>query len=390
MGRTEKEIKQCLSKKELMYHALELANRARGRTSPNPMVGAVIEKNGEIVGKGYHKKTGTPHAEVHSIRDAGEQAKGSTMYVTLEPCCHWGRTPPCTKAIIEAGIKSVVVAMFDPNPRVSGKGIAELQEHGIDVQVGLLESEAEKLNEAYIKYVKTGLPFVIMKTAMSLDGKIATVSGDSKWISSKKSRKRVHEIRDSVDAICVGINTVLRDNPRLTTRLSNRECKDATRIVLDSKARIPLDARILHLDSLAPTIIATTENASAEKLEQIKSTGAEVIVIPAFENRVDLSLLIKLLGKRNMLSVLIEGGGEINASALNFGVVDKVMYFIAPKIVGGLTAPSPVGGKGVDRICDAIKLCNIEMSKIGDDFLIEGYIENRLKGGRESRREKLH
>lgn len=368
------------TKEELMQDALELAAQARGRTSPNPMVGAILVKDDKIVGKGYHKRAGTSHAEIHAIRDAGKLAKGATLYVTLEPCCHWGRTPPCTQAIIDAEIDSVVIAMLDPNPRVSGKGIEGLKENGIDVHVGLLEAEAEKLNEAYIKHVQTGIPFVILKTAMSLDGKIATKSYDSKWISGEESRRKVHEIRDSVDAICVGIGTVLKDNPRLTTRLPDREGKDATRVVLDSKARIPLDAKILHLDSLAPTIIATTEKASEKKIEQLRSAGAEIIVTPPYENRVDLSTLIEKLGEKGMLSVLIEGGGEVNASALKSGIVDKLMFFIAPKLVGGKTAPGPIGGEGVDEIRDAITPCNLEISKIGDDFLIEGTLKDSVGG----------
>lgn len=367
-------------KEELMQDALELAAQARGRTSPNPMVGAILVKDDKIVGKGYHKKAGTPHAEIHAIRDAGELAKEATLYVTLEPCCHWGRTPPCTQAIIDAEVDSVVIAMLDPNPRVSGKGVEEMKENGIDVHVGLLESEAKKLNEAYMKHVQTGIPFVILKTAMSLDGKIATKSYDSKWISNEESRRKVHEIRDSVDAICVGIGTVLKDNPRLTTRLPDREGKDAARVVLDSKARIPLDAKILHLNSPASTIIATTEKASEKKVKQLKSVGAEIIVTPSYENHVDFSVLMKELGKRGVLSVLVEGGGEVNASALKSGIVDKLMFFIAPKLVGGRTAPGPIGGEGVDEIRDAITPCNLEISKIGDDFLIEGKLKDSEGG----------
>jgi len=361
-------------KEKWMQKALKLAAKARGCTSPNPMVGAVLVKDGKIVGKGYHKKAGTPHAEIHAIREAGDMAEGSTLYVTLEPCCHWGRTPPCTKAIIESKISSVIVAMFDPNSYVSGKGIKELKEHGINVDIGILEAEAIKLNEAYIKFIKIGFPFVTIKTAMSLDGKIATTSGDSKWISSEESRRKVHEIRDSVDGICVGINTVLRDNPRLTTRLPDRKGKDPARIVLDSKARIPLDARILHLQSSAPTIIATTDNAPKEKLQQLESIGAKVIITPACNTRVNLPFLMKKLAEKDMVSILIEGGGEVNASALNSGIVDKMLFFIAPKLIGGNIAPGPVGGKGINNIKDSINLGSIEISKIGNDILVEGYI----------------
>ena len=358
---------------KFMRRALELA--ARGRTSPNPMVGAVIVKAGEIVGEGYHHKAGTPHAEVHAINSAGEKAKGAQLYVTLEPCCHRGRTPPCTKAIIQAGISSVVMAMYDPNPLVPGKGKAMLENYGITVQSGLLEQEARKLNEFYIKYITTGLPFVILKSAMSLDGKIATYTGKSKWITSETSRRKVHEIRDTVDAILVGIGTVINDNPSLTTRLMDRKGKDAVRIIVDSDARIPLPSKVLNLDSTAPTLIAVTPKALEDKISQLKSAGAEVIVIPERnDGRVNLKALMEGLGKREITSVMIEGGSEINASALKEGIVDKVMIFIAPKFIGGRTAPGLLGGQGIEHLSSAIGLRDIQVSKLGEDILVEGYI----------------
>jgi len=358
---------------KFMRRALELA--ARGRTSPNPMVGAVIVKAGEIVGEGYHHKAGTPHAEIHAINSAGEKAKSAQLYVTLEPCCHRGRTPPCTKAIIQAGISSVVMAMYDPNPLVSGKGKAELEVNGITVQSGLLEQEARKLNEFYIKHITTGLPFVILKSAMSLDGKIATYTGKSKWITSETSRRKVHEIRDTVDAILVGIGTVINDNPSLTTRLMDRKGKDAVRIIVDSDARIPLPSKVLNLDSTAPTLIAVTPKALEDKISQLKSAGAEVIVIPERnDGRVNLKALMEGLGKREITSVMIEGGSEINASALKEGIVDKVMIFIAPKFIGGRTAPGLLGGQGIEHLSSAIGLRDIQVSKLGEDILVEGYI----------------
>jgi len=359
---------------KFMLRALELAAKARGRTSPNPMVGAVIVKDGKIVGEGYHKKPGTPHAEIHAIEQAKDKAKGAQLYVTLEPCCHWGRTPPCTQAVIRASISSVVMAMFDPFPQVSGKGKAELEGHGISVQNGLLETEARKLNEAYIKYVTTRMPFVILKTAMSLDGKIATSTGESKWITSASSRQKVHEIRDGVDAILVGIGTVNRDNPSLTTRLENKQGEDPIRIVVDSKARISLEAKLLNLSSPAPAFIATTEKAPPEKIAQLRARGAEVIATPELNGKVSLKALMKKLGEKAITSVLIEGGGEINASALKEGIVDKVMVFIAPKLIGGKTAPGPIGGAGIKQLSKAARLRDIHVSQIGEDILIEGYV----------------
>ncbi len=358
---------------KFMRRALELAAKARGRTSPNPMVGAVIVKDGEIVGEGYHKKPGTPHAEIHAIEQAKDKSKAAQLYVTLEPCCHWGRTPPCTKAIIQSGISSVVMAMFDPFSQVSGKGKAELEEHGITVQSGLLEAEARKLNESYIKYVTTSMPFVILKTAMSLDGKIATSTGESKWITSALSRQKVHEIRDEVDAILVGIGTVNHDNPSLTTRLENKQGIDPIRIVVDSKARISPEAKVLNLNSPAATLIATTEKAPPEKIAQLQARDAEVIVTPELDGKVCLKALMKKLGERKITSLLIEGGGEINASALKEGIVDKVMVFIAPKLIGGKTAPGPIGGAGIEQLSRAVLFRDIQVSQIGEDILIEGY-----------------
>jgi len=360
---------------KFMRRALELAAQARGCTSPNPMVGAVIVKAGEIVGEGYHHKAGTPHAEIHAINNAGGKARGAQLYVTLEPCCHRGLTPPCTAAIIQAGISSVVMAMQDPNPLVSGRGKAELEAHGITVQSGLLERKARKLNEFYIKYITTGLPFVILKSAMSIDGKIATYTGKSKWITSEVSRQKVHELRDTVDAILVGIGTVINDNPSLTTRLMGKEGKDAVRVIVDSNARLPLPSRVLHLDSTAPTLIAVTPKAPDDKISLLQATGAESLIIPARnDGKVSLKALMATLGKRKITSVMIEGGSEINASALQEGIVDKVMIFIAPKFIGGRTAPGLVGGQGIEHLSNAIGLEDIRVSKIGEDILIEGYI----------------
>ena len=360
-----------------MQRALKLARQAKGRTSPNPLVGAVIVKDGKVIGEGYHQKAGTPHAEVHALNAAGENAKGATLYTTLEPCCHWGRTPPCTEALIRAGIAHVYIGEVDPNPNVAGKGIRQLEKAGIHVYVGVCKQEAEKLNEVHTKYIQTGLPFVILKVAMSLDGKIATATGESQWITSEASRQRGHKVRDAVDAILVGRGTVERDNPALTTRLeNNRQGQDAIRIVMDSHARIPSDARIFNADSSAGVIVAVTPEAPTENVEGLEKSGAEVITVPETHgNRVCFKSLMGILGKRDITSVLIEGGGEINASAIAAGIVDKVMCFVAPIIIGGQNAPGPVGGEGVSSLTDVPQLQRICITQIpGSDFLIEGYL----------------
>ena len=359
-----------------MKRALDLARRGRGRTSPNPLVGAVVVKAGRVVGEGYHKKAGTPHAEVHALNAAGENAKGATLYTNLEPCCHWGRTPPCTEALLQASIAEVYVAAVDPNPSVAGKGIRQLQNAGIRVHVGFCAEEAAQLNEVHRKYVQTGKPFVILKTAMSLDGKIATASGESQWITSEASRQRGHEIRDTVDAILVGSGTVVRDNPALTTRLQNREGQDATRIVLDSYGRTSTDARIFNPESSAEVIIAVTPNALPQNIRALEKVGAEVITVPAAHGKVCFKRLMERLGEREITSVLIEGGGEINAAAIAAGVVDKVVCFIAPKLIGGRDAPGPIGGEGISSLSDAPHLQRVNITPISDsaDFLIEGYL----------------
>ncbi len=362
--------------KAFMQRALDLAQRAKGRTSPNPLVGAVIVKDGKIIGEGYHQKAGTPHAEVHALKAAGEAAKGATLYTNLEPCCHWGRTPPCTEALIQAGIAQVYIAEVDPNPSVAGKGVQQLQNAGIDVHVGVYRQEASDLNEVHRKYIQTGKPFVILKTAMSLDGKIATASGESQWITSEASRQRGHEVRDAVDAILVGRGTVARDNPALTTRLQNREGQDATRIVLDSHGRTRADAHIFNPDSEAGIIVAVTSEAPSENIDALEKVGAEVLTVPAAHgNQVCFRCLMEILGKREITSVLIEGGSEINASALAAGVVDKVMCFIAPKLIGGQDAPGPIGGVGIHSLTEAVNLQRVSVTPIAEhDFLMEGYL----------------
>lgn len=359
-----------------MQRVLDLARRAKGRTSPNPLVGAVVVKDEKVIGEGYHQKAGTPHAEVHALNAAGEAANGATLYTNLEPCCHWGRTPPCTEALIQAGIAQVYVAEVDPNPSVAGKGIQQLQNAGINVHVGVCRQEASDLNEVHRKYIQTGKPFVILKTAMSLDGKIATVSGESQWITSEASRQRGHEVRDTVDAILVGRGTVGRDNPSLTTRLQNREGQDAIRIVLDSYGRTRTDARIFNPDSEAGVIVAVTSDAPSENIDALGKAGAEVITVPAADGKqVCFKRLMEILGKREITSVLVEGGSEINASALAAGIVDKVMCFIAPKLIGGQNAAGPIGGVGIRSLSDVRHLRRVSITSIPEhDFLIEGYL----------------
>ena len=360
-----------------MRRALTLAKMGKGSTSPNPLVGAVIVKAGQVVGEGYHQKAGGPHAEIDALQAAGEAAKGGTLYVNLEPCCHWGRTPPCTDALIQAGIAQVYIAEVDANPKVAGKGIQQLEMAGISVNIGICAAEAAQLNEGHRKYVQTGQPFVILKTAMSLDGKIATATGESRWITSEASRHNVHEIRDEVDAILVGIGTVLRDNPALTTRLAQRKGKDATRIVLDSRGRTPTEANVFNVESSAGLIIAVTPQAPAENVAALEKAGADVIVVPAKRGRVCINALIEMLGTREITSVLIEGGGEVNAAAIAAGVVDKVLCFVAPKLIGGADAPGPIGGEGIFALADAPRLHNVTVTPVenGDgDILIQGYL----------------
>ena len=359
---------------KFMKHALALASKARGHTSPNPLVGAVIVREGEIVGEGYHQKAGDAHAEIHALNQAKGLAEGATMYVTLEPCCHWGRTPPCTESVIRAKLANVFVAMKDPNPRVAGNGIRQLEEAGIPVQVGICEEESRQLNEVFIKYIATQCPFVILKSAISLDGKIATASGESQWITSEASRLKGHEVRAQVDAILVGVGTVLQDNPSLTVRLPERQNEDPIRVVIDSRGRTPLGAKVFNPDSNAGTLIAVTENASLEKIEALKSAGADVLIIDEEEGRVCLKALMQELGRKEITSVLIEGGGEINAAALQAGIVDKLMFFIAPKLIGGKDAPGSIGGVGIARLAEAFELRDVKIAQIGTDFLIEGYL----------------
>ncbi|WP_371370935.1 bifunctional diaminohydroxyphosphoribosylaminopyrimidine deaminase/5-amino-6-(5-phosphoribosylamino)uracil reductase RibD [Sporomusa aerivorans] len=358
-----------------MRQALAISEYATGRTSPNPLVGAVIVKDGRIVGQGWHRQAGTPHAEIHALTQAGDLAKDATIYVTLEPCSHHGRTGPCADALIAAGIKKTVVAMTDPNPLVAGNGLKKLKAAGIEVVEGVLAAEAAKQNEVFIKWISTGLPFGILKTAMSLDGKIAAYTGHSQWITGPAAREQVHKLRDTHDAILVGIGTVLADNPQLTARLPQGG-KNPVRIIIDSLARTPLTANVVA-DKEAPTIIAVSQAAPVERIAALRNRGVEVLEIDSMQSGINLRQLFTVLGERRISSIFIEGGTRINAAVLNANLIDKVYAFIAPKIIGGQTAPSPVGGEGIPSVDQAISLEDVTTKNIGNDMLISGYITRR-------------
>ena len=364
-----------LQDEEFMQEALRLARNAAGRTSPNPLVGAVIVREGRIVGAGWHRKAGTPHAEIHALNMAGNLAKGATLYVTLEPCSHYGRTGPCAEAVVKAGIKRVVIGMGDPNPKVAGKGIAILERAGIEVRCGVLEDEARALNEVFLKWIATQKPFVVLKTAMSLDGKIATHTGKSQWITGEAARRRVHEYRDTYDGIMVGIGTVLADNPSLTARLPDGQGKNPVRIVVDSKARTPLDANLVT-DGAALTIIAVTAKAPQERVQALKDKGVAIMVAGDGE-QVNMDLLMRKLGEMEICSLFVEGGGQVNFSLLKAGLVDKVHAFIAPKLIGGREALTPVEGAGFAELTEAVELERTTVETIGQDILLTGYVKGR-------------
>ncbi len=355
-----------------MRRALALARR--GYTAPNPMVGAVLVKEGHIVGEGYHRRAGMPHAEVEALRRAGEKARGSTLYVTLEPCSHWGRTPPCADALIEAGVRCVYAAMQDPNPQVAGKGFQKLRDAGIEVHVGILQQQASQLNEIFLKYQTIGLPFVTVKAAMSLDGKIATRTGDSRWISDEPARRLVHRMRARHDAIMVGVGTVQKDDPLLTVRLPRlKEPLPRLRVVVDSALRCPDSARVLDVHE-APTLIVTTDRAPADRLRNLRERGVEVEVLPADETgRVDLRHLIQSLAQRGITGILCEGGGTLIASLLTHRLVDKVVFFYAPVIIGGSEAPTAVEGLGYPLVEHSPRLDRVHWRKIGRDMMVQGY-----------------
>jgi len=359
-----------------MRVALGFARRAIGDTAPNPLVGAVVVKSGRVVGAGYHRRTGLPHAEAVALRRAGGQARGASLYVTLEPCNHTGRTPPCCEAIIAAQIKHVVIAARDPNPITDGRGIACLRRAGIAVTSGVLRDEAETLNAPFRKFIRHHLPFVTIKVAQSLDGKIAARTGDSRWISSPASRRLVHQLRRESDAILVGVETVLHDDPRLTIRGTRRPIRTdrPLRVIVDSHLRIPPSSRCLSRAEGGRTVIATTERSS-RKRARLERRGAEVLVFSPRAGRVPLRALCRMLAERfDVMALLIEGGGEVIASALWERLVDRLLVFIAPILIGGRTSPSAVGGAGIERLAEAIRLTGGSIRRVGDDVLYDAAV----------------
>ncbi len=359
-----------------MQQALELSKKGMGFVNPNPLVGAVVVKENRVIGKGWHEFFGGPHAEVNAISNAGVNTEGATLYVTLEPCSHYGKTPPCSLAIIQNKFARVVVGSGDPNPLVAGQGIDMIRNAGIEVRQGILEKEVRVLNEVFFKFIRKKLPFVVLKTAMSLDGKIATSTGDSKWISGANSRKRVHQLRNQYAAIMVGINTVLQDDPLLNVRELEDKIKNPIRIVVDSNARIPLGSRLLNTPEVAETIIAVTTQASQSNIKALEEKAPTVMVCPEKEGRVDLKFLMNQLAARDIDSILLEGGGTLNFEALQQGIVDKFMAFVAPKILGGKEALTSVEGVGFATLPGSVRIENLKAEPSGEDVLLTGYVVN--------------
>jgi diaminohydroxyphosphoribosylaminopyrimidine deaminase / 5-amino-6-(5-phosphoribosylamino)uracil reductase len=357
--------------------ALELAARGQGHVEPNPMVGCVIARDGAVVGEGWHRKFGGPHAEVEALKIAGSRANGATAYVTLEPCCHHGKTPPCTQALIAAGIEKVVCAQRDPFPKVGGQGIAALQAAGIVVEVGLMEAEARRLNAPYLKLVTTGRPWVIAKWAMTLDGKIATATGDSKWISGEASRAIVHQLRGRVDGIMIGHGTAKADDPLLTARPAGPRI--ATRIVVDSRAALSTSSQLVHTAREAPVLIAVGHNPPQTNVDHLMAAGCEVLPLPLGEGQgegaaVSIPALLEELGRHRMTNVLVEGGSKLLGALFDAGAIDEVHVFIAPKLIGGASAPSPIAGAGLGKIVKALSVADLEIRHVGDDIYLYGLL----------------
>jgi diaminohydroxyphosphoribosylaminopyrimidine deaminase/5-amino-6-(5-phosphoribosylamino)uracil reductase len=368
-----------------MKRALSLAAKGKGRTSPNPMVGAVIVNEGKIVGEAYHRQPGEPHAEILALHQAGPRARGAVLYVTLEPCCHTNkRTPPCVPLLKESGLVRICVAMVDPNPQVNGRGIEALQQANLAVSVGMLEKEARQLNEIYIYWITTGRPFVILKGAMTLDGKIATSTGESLWITGERARQDVHRLRSLVDTIMVGARTVMTDDPELSVRGKptmprQRAGRQPVRVVLDSHLRIPPDARVLQWVDEQPTILCTTNQAPARKIRLLRNRGIQVWVFPSQAGMVSLKACLIRLGKTGLTSVLLEGGSTVNASALQYGLVNRIRLYLAPLLLGGQDAKGLIGGLSPKMLHKAWPLAECQLKRLGKDWLITGTIEPRHK-----------
>jgi len=366
--------------RDWMKAALALAKKGAGFVAPNPMVGALVIDETEVIGRGYHERCGEGHAEVNAVADAltkRTSLAGMTMVVTLEPCSHYGKTPPCAELILKHGIKKVIIAMKDPNPLVAGRGTRLLENSGVEVVVGIMEEEARQLNEAFIHHILKKTPYVVMKTAMTLDGKIATTTGDSKWVSGSASRKYVHRLRQELQGIMVGVNTVIIDDPQLTTRLEEKLISHPVPIIVDSKGRMPLESKLLTAGVHQKVIIATTEAMPKAKEEALQACGCTIIKTATVEGRVDLNELMQILGAEGINSILLEGGGTLNDSALKSGIVQKILSFIAPKMIGGSTAKTPVAGTGIPYMADAILLKDMGVEQIGEDILVTAYIDQR-------------
>ncbi len=362
------EEEQMEESRQYMLRAIELAKKGRGFTAPNPLVGAVIVKNGRIIGEGYHEKYGMPHAERNAFSSLTESAEGADLYVTLEPCCHQGQTPPCTDAVIENKIARVFVGSKDPNPQVAGKSLALLREHGIGVIENFMQEECEKLNPVFFHYITTGMPYVVLKYAMSADGKIATSTGASQWITGEKARRHVHQLRGTYSAVMVGIGTVLEDNPMLNCRLENSH--QPLRIIVDSKLRIPLESKVCRTALEYPTMVVCS-SYDERKREALKEKGVSVCILPSKDGKVDLRFLMEELAGMKISSVMVEGGADLNESLLRSGVVSHVCAYVAPKLIGGKEAKSPVGGLGIQTLDQAAVLTNPKISRFGDDLLLE-------------------
>lgn len=367
-----------------MRRAIQLAGNGAGHVNPNPMVGCVVVKDNNIISEAYHERYGGFHAERLALMRCPADTRGASLFVTLEPCCHFGKTPPCTDFIIEKGISEVFVGITDPNPLVAGNGIKILQNAGITVHTGICEDEIKELNKVFIKYITTKRPYVVLKTAMTLDGKIASYSGDSKWVSSDSSRQLVHKMRNDLSGIVAGVGTVLADNPSLSCRLaiSDKKAHQPIRIIVDSNISTPLDCNIVSSAKEQRTIIATTDafmssESIARKADELRDKGVEILQCASKGGRVDINDMVTKLGSLGIDSLLLEGGGTLNASFLEAGAVDEVCCFIAPKIIGGKTAPSPVSGQGIEKMCNAIALSDVDIQRIENDILIKGKIINQ-------------
>ena len=372
-----KNITDMEQDRQYMKMALELAQKGMGFTAPNPMVGAVIVKNGRIIGQGYHRKYGGLHAEREALAACTEEPKGASIYVTLEPCCHYGKQPPCVNAILEAGIRRVIIGSSDPNPLVAGKGIRILKDHGIEVTENILKEECDKLNEAFFYYIQNKKPYVVMKYAMTMDGKIAAYTGESKWVTGEAARIHVQEQRLKYTGIMVGVGTVLADDPMLTCRLENS--RNPVRIICDSHLRTPLTSKIVRTAKTIPTILASSSK-DQQKIKNYEEMGCQVLYVPGKNGHIDLNRLMELLGAAKIDSILLEGGGSLNWSALECGIVQKVQTYIAPKLFGGEEAKTPVEGKGFPDPASAVLLKNSEMIRLGDDFLIESEVKRNVYG----------